>query len=1119
MSLPLLLKQYKNSSFSNQLCQSIQSQPKANIYIKNLNGDLIYFILQGILHKFESHRNHVIICNHLEEAEYAYNTLTNLLPEKSIYFFPASFKNLQKPQNQNYYHLQYRQHCMQFLQDTFPKIIVTYPEAWLEKTDSYETIKNNTLHFSIGQTKDLWDIKQQLELWKFEQVNFVVEAGQFSLRGSILDVYGYDANAFPYRIEWFDDTIKSIRIFNLDSQLSEKEVQSCFIIPNLSLQTTAPKKIFYELLNVNDVLWFKNYFYFSEQLKAAIDICNLKMNHPDKTIVNQIVVQISNLINFTELEHCLSELQYFTKIEIGNTNHFETSNILDYPSEPQVEINRNFNLLIQDLTLRQFKGYKIFIFFEQKKQHERLEQIFFDLNADIIYNPIFHAIHEGFIDHNQKLVCYTEHQFFHRYHKPKIKTQKNLNSALTLKQLTELQPGDYIVHIDYGIGKFSGLQKLEINGKIQEVVRLTYKNNDILYVGVQSLFKISKYSGKDGAVPNIHKLGSPQWQLSKEKTKKQIKVLAFSLIKLYADRRSQKGIGFSKDNYIQAEMEASFLFEETPDQEKAILDVKHDMEQDFPMDRLVCGDVGFGKTEVALRATFKAVLDKKQVAILVPTTILALQHFNTFKDRFKGFALNIDYINRFRTAKDKKQIFEKLKSGKLDVIIGTHAILSKQVQFKDLGLFIVDEEHKFGVSHKEILKTIKVNVDCLTLTATPIPRTLQFSLMGARDLSIINTPPTNRQPIQTEIMYFNDQSVKEKIYFEVNRGGQIFFVQNKIQGMHETFGKLQYLCPDLNIALAHGQMDGSKLEQILVEFIEGKYHVLLSTNIIESGLDISNVNTIFIHNAHHFGLSELHQLRGRVGRSNKKAYCYLVVPSLKLLTEDRKKKLEIIENNSNLGSGFQIAMRDLDMRGAGDILGAEQSGFIQELGFDTYQKILNQTIKEIKQQDFQELFKNEHDTNQEDFSTECSIETDEEVLIPSSYITVESERLQTYSLLNETKDFEGLEQLKNQILDRFGIFPPEVERLWELILIKQIAQNLGIEKIIYKNKQAKCYFVKNPSYFKSDIFNKILQFVHQQFTDIYLKQSGQSFLLFFENLKSFQHLKMMFLKINNVNTP
>jgi transcription-repair coupling factor (superfamily II helicase) len=745
-----------------------------------------------------------------------------------------------------------------------------------------------------------------------------------------------------------------------------------------------------------------------------------------------------------------------------------------------------------------------------------LHAIFTDLKTEIQFTPIVKNIHEGFIDHDHKMVCYTDHQIFQRYHKYKVKQAYSKNKAITLRTLSDLHPGDYVTHIDHGVGVYSGLQKIEVNGMMQEAVRIIYKDSDILYVNINSLHKISKYTGKEGTPPKVNKLGSDAWVKLKDKTKAKVKAIAFDLIKLYAQRKAQTGFAFTPDNYMMHELEASFIYEDTIDQAKAIADVKKDMEAPAPMDRLVCGDVGFGKTEVAIRAAFKAAIDGKQVAVLVPTTILAFQHFKTFKERLKDFPIEIDFLNRFKSAAQKKETIAKVKEGKIDILVGTHGILGKEVHFKDLGLMVIDEEQKFGVGHKEKLKTLRTNVDCLTLTATPIPRTLHFSLMGARDLSIINTPPANRQPIHTEVQVFHEDLIRESIYFETERGGQVFFIHNRVQGLAEMCAMIQKLCPDLSIGFAHGQLEGHQLEEKIFDFIERRYDVLVCTNIVESGVDIPNVNTIIINNAHQFGLSDLHQLRGRVGRSNKKAFCYLLAPPMSTLPDDSRKRLQTLEQFSELGSGFQIAMRDLDIRGAGNLLGGEQSGFMAEIGFEMYQKILAEAVRELKRSDFKDLFVEEI-SKQDDFVQDCTIDTDLEIMIPDVYVESIGERLSLYTRLDQTADDAELETMKMELIDRFGPMPKQVAALFTTIQSRRVAIALGFEKMTLKDETLRCFFINRPDspYYESAIFKGLLSYTQTAMNNAHFKQVGKTFILIIKDIKSMEHCFATLTKIYN----
>jgi transcription-repair coupling factor (superfamily II helicase) len=956
---------------------------------------------------------------------------------------------------------------------------------------------------------------EQFVQYGFERTDFVYEPGQFAMRGGIMDIYSF-GNDKPYRLELFGNEVDSIRIFDPETQLSERKLLQVTIIPNVETQFDNEEKISLpEFLPENTVIWLKGREVLREALLTQEEDLELFLQrNPDSgdTIeeegAEKTAVRAEDFVGASAL---LDLLYRRTVIEFGpdsgSVKLFPEENLYAFKTKQQPSFNRQFDLLIRDLVSFDRKKHGIFLFAENPKQLERLHTIFTDLRADINFTPVPVAIHEGFIDEELQVVCYTDHQIFQRYHKYKVKQAYNKNKAMTLRALRELQPGDFVVHIDHGIGVFSGLQKIESNGRIQEAVRIIYKDSDILYVNINSLHKISKYTGKEGHVPKVNKLGSDAWQKLKEKTKSRVKEIAFDLIKLYAQRKAQAGFQHSHDNYLQMELEASFIYEDTPDQSKATADVKKDMEAPSPMDRLVCGDVGFGKTEVAVRAAFKTCLDGKQAAVLVPTTILAFQHFKTFSERLKDLPVTVDYLNRFKSARDKKETLKKLEEGKIDIIIGTHALISKDVKFKDLGLLVIDEEQKFGVGHKEKIKTLKTNVDCLTLTATPIPRTLQFSLMGARDMSIINTPPPNRQPVQTEVHTFNEDFIRDAIYFETERGGQVFFIHNRVQSLAEMAALIRGLCPDISVGFAHGQLEGHELEERILDFIDRKYDVLVCTNIVESGVDIPNVNTIIVNNAHQFGLSDLHQLRGRVGRSNKKAFCYLLAPSVSALPTDSRKRLQTLEQFSDLGSGFQIAMRDLDIRGAGNLLGGEQSGFLVEIGFEMYQKVLDEAIRELKRTEFRELFKEEIHL-QDDFVQDCTIDTDLEILIPDTYVENTAERLALYTRLDNCKDDEDLTYLYTEMEDRFGPMPDAVKDLFTTVRCRKLAVELGFERMILKDDTLKCFFVSNPDspYFESEVFNKLLLYVQTRTNKARLKQTGRNFMLIVDDIRSMEQL-------------
>ncbi len=1018
------------------------------------------------------------------------------------------------------------------------KVVVTYPEALFEKVVLPATLSSNIIHIKSGDKLNVEELLLKLADYGFERTDFVYEPGQFAIRGGILDIYSF-GNEKPYRVELYGNDVDSIRIVDPETQLSERKLLQVSIIPNVHTQFESEDRIsLFDFLPENTVVWIQDYeicqerlaenevdleafLHYQEEIKASF-LANTtnagklaakrkeQEDQDDKLIMND--VSAADFISSAVLK---TELLKKHLVEFGFQSYLSTIEI-EFQTKTQPAFNRQFDLLIKDLKSWEAKHFHLYIFAENPKQLERLQSIFDDLKAEIVFNPLAVSIHEGFIDEDQKIVCYTDHQVFQRYHKYKVKQAYNKNKAITLRTLRELQPGDFVTHIDHGVGIFSGLQKLEVNGRVQEAVRLIYKDTDILYVNINSLHKIAKFTGKEGSVPKINKLGSDVWNKLKEKTKVKVKEIAFDLIKLYAKRKAQQGFQHTPDNYMQTELEASFIYEDTPDQSKATADVKKDMESPTPMDRLVCGDVGFGKTEIAIRAAFKTCVDGKQAAILVPTTILAFQHFQTFSERLKDFPVTVDYINRFKSAKEKKETLRLVEEGKVDIIIGTHGLLGKEVKFKDLGLLVVDEEQKFGVGHKEKIKTLRTAVDCLTLTATPIPRTLQFSLMGARDLSIMNTPPPNRQPIQTEVQIYNEDFIREAVYFETERGGQVFFIYNRIAGLAEMAAIIQALCPDLSIGYAHGQMEGHELEKHILDFIDRKYDVLVCTNIVESGVDIPNVNTIIVNNAHQFGLSDLHQLRGRVGRSNKKAFCYLLAPPMRTLPDDSRKRLQTLEQHSELGSGFQIAMRDLDIRGAGNMLGGEQSGFMADIGFETYQKILDEAIRELKRTEFKELFKEEI-AKQDDFVADCTIDTDLEILIPDQYVESIGERLSLYQRLDNCDSEEELLSMKIEMEDRFGALPRQVDDLFITVRCRKLAVEFGFEKMSLKDNTLRCFFINRPDspYFESVIFQKIIQFLQTGTNKGKLKQTGKLFLLVAENMKGMSEMHR-FLKTMHV---
>lgn len=1126
MNLPELLVNYENDSRLKELAAGLSlPNPLLSVHLKNVCGSVISFYANAILQA--SPCNHVFVFDDKESAAYFHNDLSELSRSTEICLFPDSFKKPGDYRTLNSSHIMLRTEALAKLNSLAQrKVLVTYPEALMEKVVNNQILADKRIFIKTGEHLDVPVLLSRFEDLGFRKEDFVYEPGQIAIRGGILDIYSF-GNEHPFRIELFGNEVDSIRIFNPETQLSERKLLHVSILPDLEVQTAAKDKIsLLDYLPEQTVFWFKDAAYCLNKMEAlAADIPDRLAYKNKETITAVSEDQWLDQVSIADFENIVSWKERLESFDCCSWSHQEQIELfksfaghhtitINFDTEIQPVFNRNFNLLTKDLETQQKKGFQTYLFAENPKQLERLRSIFEDIGTQIQFSPIQMAISQGFVDNEHKILAYTDHQIFQRYHKYKVKQAYTKGQAITLKVLRELQPGDYVTHIDHGIGRYSGLQKIEVNGAMQEAIRIIYRDNDVLYVNINSLHKISKYTGKEDTVPKVHKLGSDTWQKLKNKTKRKVKDIAADLIRLYAKRKASIGFAHIQDTYLQTELESSFIYEDTPDQAKATADVKRDMESPAPMDRLVCGDVGFGKTEIAVRAAFKTVNDSKQAAVLVPTTILAYQHYQTFSERLANFPVTVDYLNRFKSAQEKKETLQQLADGKIDIIIGTHALLGKDVEFKDLGVLIIDEEQKFGVGAKEKLRERKANVDTLTLTATPIPRTLQFSLMNARDLSIINTPPPNRQPVHTELIGFDEQFIRDAIYFETERGGQIYFIHNRIQSLPSIAEKLKDLCPDLEIALAHGQMDGKHLEKTLMDFIHHKYDVLCCTNIVESGVDISNANTIFINNAHQFGLSDLHQLRGRVGRSNKKAFCYLMAPSLATLPGDSRKRLQALEQFNELGSGFLLSMRDLDIRGAGDLLGGEQSGFITDIGFETYQKILAEAMRELKSTDFKDVFADEL-KRQDNFVHDFTMDTDLEILIPDDYVQNISERLSLYTRLDNVKDADELEKMQSEIADRFGMMPRPVSDLFTAVRCRQLAEKLGFEKLMLKDKVMRLYFLSEPEspYFETEKFQNILHFIQTQTNQASLKQRGKNFFLTVKNIKDinavFQFLKDM----------
>ena len=1090
---------YTADGFIKTVAAGIKAPNHANIRLKGLAGSLDALILAATF-KIHPH-DAVVILHDREEAAYFQNDLQNLLG-REILLFPMSYKRpYEFDETENANILMRTEVLNRLASKTSPEIIVTYPEALSEKVINKRTLSTNTFSVLLREKLDVAFLEEFLHNYDFEKTDFVYEAGQFAVRGGIIDIFSF-AYDLPYRIELFGDEVDTIRTFDPGSQLSVDNLEKVNIIPNIQSKLLhEERQSFLEFIAPTTHLWIKDYQLTADVIQKSFDKAVASFDKILKASGAQVVSGPEKLFDDSNLfnRHAVT----FTRVEFGLRFILENPKVFEFHSSPQPSFNKNFELLTQDLYEHELQGFSNFITAEIPRQTERLKGIFEEINSQIHFQSLDFAFRQGFIDANQKILCYTDHQIFERFHRYRAKEKFTKSKALTLRELQTLQPGDFVTHIDYGIAKFAGLEKKEVNGHQQEAIRLVYRDDDLLYVSIHSLHKISKYSGRDGALPVISKLGTQEWENKKSKAKKRVKDIAKELISLYAKRKSAPGYAFMPDSFLQAELESSFMYEDTVDQGRATEDVKSDMQQPHPMDRLVCGDVGFGKTEVAIRAAFKAATEGKQVAVLVPTTILAMQHYRTFSERLSGFPVKIDYVSRFKSEKEIKQIIQEVTEGKINILIGTHRIVSNDVKFKDLGLLVIDEEQKFGVKVKDRLKELKVNVDVLTLTATPIPRTLHFSLMGARDLSIISTPPPNRQPVTTELHTYNEPLIRDAISHELRRGGQVFFVHNRVHDIVEVANVIYKLVPDSRIGIAHGQMEGDKLEKAMMKFIDGEYDVLVSTNIIESGLDIPNANTIMINHAHMFGLSDLHQMRGRVGRSNKKAFCYLLTPPASLLTADSRKRLAALEEFSELGDGFKVAMRDLDIRGAGNLLGGEQSGFITDLGFDTYHKILDDAIQELKETDFKELFSVELEEKAKLIVQDCVIETDLEILIPDRYVNNISERLQLYSRLDNIKNERELKEFTDEVKDRFGPLPSSAEELVNTVRLRWLGERLGFERLSLKNDKLRAFFISNnDNYFKSEIFGQILSFVQTHPRQCKMKDSVGKAMLVVEGIKS-----------------
>ncbi|MRR18641.1 transcription-repair coupling factor [bacterium] len=1059
------------------------------VIINGLTGSSRTVVMAGALSQKPT--THVVILPEKEDAAYFYNDLTSLLGDENIFFFPGTYKRSVMYDQTEPANIILRAEVLNFLTSGRRKcIIVTYPESVMEKVISKSNLKKNTFAIRKGSKLSIEFLEEVLRMYNFRRTDFVYEPGQYSVRGSITDLFSYSADK-PYRIDFFGEEVDSIRSFNPDDQLSLQLHEEIQVIPDIQLLAfNESTDSLIDFIPPSSIIWSDNFDYIIEKTD------NIWSQARTRSARGEIADRRDIIITGRHLEElCSRHRQVF----FGRGREAEGAVSISFHTEPQPSFNKNFDLLTSRLVANGKEGYLNFIISESEVQEQRLKEIFAETDPSARFTPLLLNLHQGFTDHDLKIAVYTDHQIFDRYHKFRIKGFFTRRDSMTVRELTDLNPGDYIVHVDHGIGRFGGLEKVEVNGRMQEAIKLVFKDNDILFVGIHALHRISKYKGKDDSPPRINKLGTGAWQKIKQSTKKKVKDIARDLIKLYAQRKASGGFAFSPDSYLQRELEASFIWEDTPDQLASTIAVKEDMEASMPMDRLVCGDVGFGKTEVAIRAAFKAATDGKQTAVLVPTTILALQHYKTFSSRLENFPCTVDYISRHRKPAEQKKILKRLADGEIDIIVGTHKITGKEVRFKDLGLLVIDEEQRFGVAVKERLKTLKAGVDTLTLTATPIPRTLQFSLMGARDLSVITTPPPNRMPIITELHGFNEDIVREGIVYEVSRNGQVFFINNRIENIMEVRATISRICPEVKIAVVHGRMEGDEIENVMSDFIRGDYDVLLATTIIESGLDIPNANTIFINDAHSFGLSELHQLRGRVGRSNKKAFCYLLTPPLASLTADARRRLKAIEENYELGSGFNIALQDLDIRGAGNLLGGEQSGFIADVGYETYQKILNEAVRELKEEEFGDLFpgsaakneKEEEDT-QKQFVPDVTVDTDLEIMFPDEYVSNIPERIRLYKELNDIRDEAGLKAYESHLSDRFGPLPPPASALLELVRLKWVASQTGIEKVILKNNTLIANFVTDQSsqFYRTPLFVSVMNFVNRKQDRMTIKQNN-----------------------------
>jgi len=1079
---------------------------KGCIHLRGCVGSGISFRLAAAFRTTQ--RFLLLVLEDAEQAAYILNDLERLLSPEEVLYLPASYRQPYALETTDNANILLRAEVLKKIScSKKPRLVVTYPQAVFEKLISQHTLKRIGIVLKKEATVKLSKLNEQLFEMGFERVDFVTEPGEFAVRGGIIDVFSF-AYQHPYRIEFFDDTLERLSSFEVSSQRSITTYEHLEILPNTStVQTTDHRKTILDFFPEKSAFVFGNLDKITAQLDRLYEKANATYS------AKKVEAQYPPETLFVNGEEWLQNCEAKSILLLERSDQLAVNQQISIKQSPQPSFNKNFKLLIDYLDKNHKKGYRNTLFCSHEQQAKRFHDIFQEQEETVHYTTEVLSLFQGFEDLEVQWACFTDHQIFERYHKFRLKSENTKKQALSLKELTQMEVGDYVTHIDHGIGQFGGLQKIELEGHPQEAIKLIYGERDILYLSIHALHKISKYNGKEGAVPKLYKLGSKAWKALKQKTKKKVKEIAFDLIQLYAKRREKIGFSCAPDSYLQWELEASFLFEDTPDQSKATAAIKKDMESKRPMDRLVCGDVGFGKTEVAIRAAFKAVDNSKQVIVLVPTTILAFQHFKTFSSRLKDLPVRVDYLNRFRSAKDKTQILKDLAEGKIDILIGTHQLVNKNVVFKDLGLLIVDEEQKFGVAVKEKIRSLKANIDVLTLTATPIPRTLQFSLMAARDLSVIATPPPNRYPIESEVIRFNEAQIRDGILYELQRGGQVYFIHNRVENIKEIAGMIQRLVPDARIGIGHGQLQGTQLEKTLLGFMEGVYDILIATTIIENGLDVPNANTLFIHNAQNFGLSDLHQMRGRVGRSNKKAFCYFLTPPLSGLSSDAQKRIRTIEQFSALGSGIQIAMKDLEIRGAGDLLGGEQSGFINEIGFETYQKILQEAIEELKEKEFKSLYEEQQTEGLKAYVKEVQIDTDLEAYLPDDYLSIVKERLALYQTLSQIKTAEELKDFEAQLIDRFGPLPEQANELIESVRLKWVAVQLGIERLVLKKKIGLCYFLadQQSEFFQSPQFSHLLEQVQKQSNQLAIKEKataqGPKLLLRIHSLHSMKEAK------------